>query len=47
MKTLAEGKAMKTVLYVSPMTLGDEVQVREIHQRFPVERLERGVGVER
>ena len=38
---------MKTVLYVSPMTLGDEVQVREIHQRFPVEQLDRGVGVER
>lgn len=38
---------MKTVLFVSPMTLGDEVQVREIHARFPVERLNRGVGVER
>ena len=38
---------MKTVLFVSPMTLGDEVQVREIHERFPTERLEQGVGVER
>lgn len=38
---------MKTVLFVSPMTLGDEVQVREIHERFPVEALEPGVGVER
>jgi hypothetical protein len=38
---------MKTVLYVSPMTLGDEVQVREIHERVPLERLEEGVGVER
>jgi hypothetical protein len=38
---------MHTVLFVSPMTLGDEVQVREIHERFPVEALERGVGVER
>lgn len=37
---------MKTVLYVSPMTLGDEVQVREIHKRFPVQQLEHGVGVE-
>lgn len=38
---------MHTVLFVSPMTLGDEVQVREIHERFPVEALERGAGVER
>jgi hypothetical protein len=38
---------MQTVLLVSPMTLGDEVPVREIHERFPVEALFRGVGVER
>ena len=38
---------MQTVLFVSPMTLGDEVQVREIHERFPVEALDRGVGLER
>ena len=38
---------MQTVLFVSPMTLGDEVQVREIHERFPVEALGRGAGVER
>ena len=41
------GDAMQTVLFVSPMTLGDEVQVREIHARFPVEALDRGVGLER
>jgi hypothetical protein len=38
---------MQTVLFVSPMTLGDEVQVRAIHERFPVAALARGVGVER
>ena len=38
---------MQTVLFVSPMTLGDEVQVREIHGRFPVAALDRGAGVER
>ncbi len=38
---------MQTVLFVSPMTLGDEVQVREIHARFPVEALDRGAGLER
>jgi hypothetical protein len=38
---------MQTVLFVSPMTLGDEVQVREIHERFPAAVLDQGVGVER
>ncbi len=38
---------MQTVLYVSPMTLGDEVEVRQIHERFPVTALARGVGLER
>lgn len=38
---------MQTVLYISPMTLGDEVQVRQIHERFPLEGLEGIVGVER
>jgi hypothetical protein len=38
---------MQTVLYVSPMELGNEVQVREIHKRFPVAALDRGAGVER
>ena len=38
---------MQTVLYVSPMTLGEEVQVRQIHERFPVAALARGVGLER
>lgn len=36
---------MQTVLFVSPMQLGDEVQVREIHERFPVAALDAGVGV--
>ena len=38
---------MQTVLYVSPMRLGSEVQVRQIHERFPVEALDRGAGVGR
>ena len=38
---------MQTVLFVSTMTLGDEVPVREIHERFPIEALERGAGVSR
>jgi hypothetical protein len=38
---------MRTVLYISPMELGNELQVRQIHDRFPVDALERGVGVER
>jgi hypothetical protein len=38
---------MQTVLYVSPMELGNEVQVREIHDRFPVAALDHGAGVER
>lgn len=38
---------MQTLLFVSPMTRGNELQVREIHQRFPVDALERGTGVER
>ncbi|MEA2530938.1 MAG: hypothetical protein QOG89_2582 [Thermomicrobiales bacterium] len=38
---------MQTVLYVSPMTTGDEVEVRRIHERFPLEALDAGVGVER
>jgi hypothetical protein len=46
-RNIRAGDAMQTVLFVSPMTLGDEVQVREIHERFPVEALDRGVGVER
>lgn len=39
--------SMQTVLYISPMALGHEVQVREIHKRFPVAALDRGAGVER
>jgi hypothetical protein len=38
---------MQTVLYVSRMTTGDEVQVREIQSEFPVEVLDQGIGVER
>ena len=37
---------MQTVLYISPMELGNEVQVRQVHERFPIAALERGVGVE-
>ncbi len=38
---------MPSVLYISPMKLGSEVRVRQIHDRFPVEALERGAGVGR
>ena len=38
---------MQTVLYVSPMQLGSEGSVRQIHERFPVAALERGAGVGR
>ena len=38
---------MQTVLHVSEMELGDEVAVREAHDAFPVEALQRGIGVER
>src|SRR5687767_13475250 len=38
---------MQTVLYVSPMELGDEVAVRQAHEEFPVEALQRGIGVDR
>lgn len=38
---------MSTVLYVSPMTLGSEGHVRQIHERFPVTALEHGAGVGR
>ena len=38
---------MQTVLYIMPMTVGDEVEVRRMHDRFPAEALERGIGVER
>ena len=37
---------MQTVLYVSPMTLGDEHEVRASHDAFPVEALEGDSGVE-
>jgi hypothetical protein len=38
---------MQTVLYVSPMELGNEVQVRDIHERFPATALDSGIGIER
>ena len=38
---------MQTVLFVSPMTLGNERQVRDLHEGFPVAALDRGTGVER
>lgn len=47
LRRTAEREAMQTVLFVSPMTLGDEVQVRAIHERFPVAVLDQGAGVDR
>ena len=38
---------MQTVLYVSPMSVGDEIPVREAHERFPAEALTRGIGIDR
>jgi hypothetical protein len=38
---------VQTILYVSSMKLGDELQVRHIHDQFPVEALERGTGIEK
>lgn len=37
---------MQTVLYVSSMTLGSEIEVRQIHEKFPVEALARGAAIE-
>ena len=38
---------MQTVLFVSPMTTGDELEIRKIHERFPVDALDADLGVER
>ncbi|HKG24853.1 MAG TPA: hypothetical protein VKB09_04350 [Thermomicrobiales bacterium] len=38
---------MQTVLFVSTMTLGDEVTVREIHDGFPIDALDQTEGVNR
>lgn len=38
---------MQTVLYVSKMTTGNEVEVRKIQSAFPVDVLDRGIGVDR
>lgn len=38
---------MQTVLLVSRMEVGSELAVREAHDRFPIEILDRGIGVER
>ena len=38
---------MQTVLHVSRMNVGDEVAVREAHDTFPVEALQRGIGIDR
>jgi hypothetical protein len=38
---------MQTVLLISKMALGEEVAVRRLHESFPLEALERGIGVER
>ncbi len=46
-RNIHAGDAMQTVLFVSPMILGDEYQVRDLHGDFPVEALERGIGVHR
>ena len=46
-RNIHAGDAMQTVLFVSPMTLGDELQVRDLHEAFPVAALDRGVGVRR
>ena len=37
---------MQTVLHISPMHLGNELAVRQAHDRFPTEALERGIGVD-
>ncbi len=38
---------VQTVLLVSDMEVGSELAVRETHERFPLDVLERGIGVER
>ncbi len=38
---------MRTVLFVSSMTLGTETDVRRIHEQFPVKALERAADIER
>ena len=38
---------MQELLFVSPMTLGDEVRVRALHVDFPVAALGPDAGVER
>jgi hypothetical protein len=45
MPSVAKGDAMQTVLYVSPMTLGDELEVRTIHETFPLNALEEASGI--
>ncbi len=38
---------MQTVLYVGRMQTGTEVEVRRVHDDFPVEALQHATGVER
>jgi len=38
---------MQTVLCVCEMEVGNEIAVREAHDAFPAEALERGIGVKR
>ena len=38
---------MQTVLYVGRMQTGAEVDVRRVHDEFPVAALQQGTGVER
>lgn len=38
---------MQTMLYVSPMELGNEVAVRQAHESFPAAALADGIGIDR
>jgi hypothetical protein len=44
---MAGDMAMQTVLLVSKLDIGHEVAVRAIHDRFPKDVLEHGIGIER
>lgn len=38
---------MQTVLFISPVTLGDEVQIRQTHDLLPTEAIAQSESVER
>ena len=38
---------MQTVLFVSPVTLGDEVQIRQVHEILPTEAIAQSESIER